>query len=199
MKLSLKSALQNHYQAQQLSPEQLQQLQQMQQAAQASARPAKPRHRPRWLAVVAICLAMVLSWQLFFVSQQGVPQQIADEVVYNHLNLKPLEVKGANFTDVSRYFSKLQFRPLVSRQVSLRGLAGARYCSIKTIPAAQYRLFDSEGRAETWYQVAYDVNIFGVIPDLDQAEQPLLRYSKGVGVKMWREKGVLFALTLSQK
>jgi len=196
MKQSLNSALQNHYQAKQLNSDQLQQLQQMQMAAQGS----KTRNAPRWVAATSVCVAIILAWQLFFTSSElARPQQIADEVVYNHLNLKPLEITGANFSDISQYFSKLPFRPITSERVSSRGLAGARYCSIKTIPAAQYRLYDSSGRAETWYQVAYDASTFGEIPNSELGEQPLVRYSKGVGVKIWREKGVLFALTVSHQ
>ena len=51
-----------------------------------------------------------------------IPQQIAEEVVNNHLNLKPLEVKTGSINAVRGYFTKLDFMPVESSLQALNDL-----------------------------------------------------------------------------
>lgn len=208
MKQPLKNSVREHYHQQQLNAKQLESLLSLQSdgakvSGDVSNLQAKRRDRRTWVvAMVAVsaCVSIVLFWPLFMRSLNTVelPQLIANEVVMNHLNLKPLESRGSNFVEVSRYFRKLPFRPIKPSILSLRGLAGARYCSLQTVPAAQYRLFGKKGRPKTVYQVAYSAAVFGAIPSLSQGQRPLLRYSHGVRVEIWREKGILFAVAAGE-
>lgn len=43
----------------------------------------------------------------------------------------------------------------------------------------------------TLYQVAYDVQQFGNMPDRGKGEQPISQTVQGVAVKMWVEQGIM--------
>lgn len=124
------------------------------------------------------------------------PQQIAEEVVNNHLNLKPLEVKTGSINAVRGYFTKLDFMPVESSLQALNDLQliGGRYCSLQGITAAQLRMRQGES-LQTLYETEYLPDVFGDIPSLEKGEAPLVVYAKGIKVKVWVEKGLLFALT----
>ena len=124
------------------------------------------------------------------------PQQIAEEVVNNHLNLKPLEVKTGSINEVRGYFTKLDFMPVESSLQALNNLQliGGRYCSLQGITAAQLRMKQGEN-LQTLYETEYLPDVFGDIPSLENDEAPLVVYAKGIKVKVWVEKGLLFALT----
>ena len=124
------------------------------------------------------------------------PQQIAEEVVSNHLKLKPLEVKTGSMDAVRGYFTKLDFMPVESSLQTLNNLQliGGRYCSLQGITAAQLRMQQGEN-LQTLYETEYVPDVFGDIPSLDKGETPLVVYAKGIKVKVWAEKGLLFALT----
>lgn len=124
------------------------------------------------------------------------PQQIAEEVVSNHLKLKPLEVKTGSINAVRGYFTKLDFMPVESSLQALDNLQliGGRYCSLQGITAAQLRMKQGEN-LQTLYETEYVPDVFGDIPSLEKGEEPLVVYAKGIKVKVWLEKGLLFALT----
>ena len=126
------------------------------------------------------------------------PQQIAEEVVNNHLNLKPLEVKTGSINVVRGYFTKLDFMPVESSLQALNNLQliGGRYCSLQGITAAQLRMKQGDN-LQTLYETEYLPGVFGDIPSLEKDEAPIVVYAKGIKVKIWVEKGLLFALTNS--
>jgi hypothetical protein len=127
---------------------------------------------------------------------ENMPQLIAVEVVNNHLNMKPLEVKAATLSKVRGYFTKLNFMPVGSKLDAMASLQllGGRYCSLQGITAAQLRLKQGKN-LQTLYQTEYISAVFGGFPYLEKGEEPLIVYAKGVKVKIWVEKGLLFALT----
>jgi hypothetical protein len=127
---------------------------------------------------------------------QTMPQQIAEEVVSNHLKLKPLEVKTGSINAVRGYFTKLDFMPVESSLQALNNLQliGGRYCSLQGITAAQLRMKQGEN-LQTLYETEYVPDVFGDIPILEKGEEPQVVYAKGIKVKVWVEKGLLFALT----
>jgi len=145
-----------------------------------------------FVAVVALFVMTQFPWD----TSKDMPRLIAEEVVKNHLKLKPLEVKAETINAIRGYFSKLEFMPVESSMVSDNGmqLIGGRYCSLQGITAAQLRM--KQGRnLQTLYQTQYLPDVFGQLPKLEKGEAPLIVYAKGIKVKIWVEKGLLFALT----
>lgn len=123
---------------------------------------------------------------------------IAQEVVGNHLNMKPLEVRASTIAGVKEYFTQLDFVPVDSELLKGKSitLIGARYCSIQGKIAAQLRYQQaSSSGLDTLYQTEYRQDVFGYLPDVSKGEEPAIEYAKGVGVTIWVEKGILFALT----
>ncbi len=198
MKQSLNQALREHLDAKQLTSSQLERLQSLQ---QESCIPAKRRQLPLWFgsaAVVLMVLTLTLVWQGMFAGQTTLVEDIAAEVVKNHLNRKPLEINTAQISDIRRYFTRLQFKPIASRYLTERGLIllGGRYCSLQGIAAAQLRFKSlAKDDVHTLYEVGYDPKVFSQLPNYDQNELPLSTWSRGIKVTLWVEKGVLFALT----
>ncbi|NOY17659.1 MAG: hypothetical protein GXP23_12210 [Gammaproteobacteria bacterium] len=154
------------------------------------------------LPAIAIILVAVIA--IFMTSPiprdipKDMPRLIAEEVVKNHLKLKPLEIKAGTINAIRGYFSKLEFMPIESSVVSDEDmqLIGGRYCSLQGVTAAQLRM--KQGRSlQTLYQTQYLPDVFGYIPQIEKDESPLVVYARGIKVKIWVEKGLLFALTES--
>jgi hypothetical protein len=201
MKTPLNEALRAHVESQQLDKIQLQELLDLQQ----QRHPANRRITYRgWLAVAASSLLIALVVGLLQVNpvgfQQDLVAEIAAEVVDNHLHMKPLEIEGNELASIGAYFDRLDFQPIESRYLTDIGLdlLGGRYCSLQSITAAQLRFKSlGSGKLHTLYQVGYDPAVFKALPNLDEGDQPISVFNKGVKVTIWVEKGVLLALTES--
>lgn len=129
----------------------------------------------------------------------SIGQKIANEVAYNHLKLKPLEVTSSLLPEVSSYFTELDFSPVESSIIKAAPweLLGARYCSIQGFAAAQIRYKNSKsGQLESFYEAEYKPEIHGSIPKVENGERPLKEFAKGIGVEIWVEKGLLMARTV---
>ena len=127
-----------------------------------------------------------------------VAERIAQEVASNHLKLKPLEVQAADMDAIRTYFGELDFVPVDSELLASAEaeLIGGRYCSIQGVTAAQLRVRGREGEGlSTLYQAPYQPDRHGDLPRLGQGETPLTLWAQGLPVRIWVEKGVLFALT----
>ncbi len=153
----------------------------------------------KWFSLVASFLIAALVFTGLIYKEADTNQvlyEIAAEVSYNHLNLKPLEVASNNFLQVTGYFKRLDFNPLISSQVSaLAGdLIGGRYCSIKGNIAAQLRMQDKLGRMSTLFESRYNKDDFKMLPVLEKGESPVSLHVDGQQVSMWIEKGVVMAL-----
>lgn len=149
--------------------------------------------------ITALFTAMLLP-RLDPVDKESMLQLIANEVVKNHLKLKPLEVHTNNIDGLRHYFTQLDFLLIESNQIRnfTDNLLGARYCSIQGITAAQLRLKNSTSHSpDTLYQTEYRKAVFGTLPDITRGKKPLIAYAKGIKVKVWVEKGLLFAMTES--
>jgi hypothetical protein len=199
MKTPLNEALRAHVESQQLNKIQLQELLDLQQRYQ----PAERRMTYRgWYVAAASSLLIALVAGLMQMNPVGLRQdlvaEIAAEVVDNHLHMKPLEIEGNELVGIRAYFNRLDFQPIESRYLADIGLdlLGGRYCSLQSITAAQLR-FKSIGsdKLHTLYQVGYDPAVFKALPNLDEGDQPVSVFDKGVKVTIWVEKGVLLALT----
>ncbi|GMT41031.1 MAG: hypothetical protein IEMM0001_1766 [bacterium] len=201
MKQSLKQQVNQHIEQVELSGQRLTELE-----ALINPQTGKESRRGRYyggkLAAAGIFFVAVVT--IFMVSQfprdatKDMPQRIAEEVVKNHLKLKPLEVKAGTINAIRGYFSKLEFMPVESSMPSLNGmqLIGGRYCSLQGITAAQLRMKQGQN-SQTLYQTQYLPDVFGQLPQLEKGESPLVVYARGIKVKIWVEKGLLFALTES--
>lgn len=198
MKYSLKESVNKQMNSIQLSTDQLSKLNALQSSVE------KQRHSFLWWHSMVGVAAMVMLTVLFLPDRvinrdSGLMiNEIAVEVVKNHLNQKPLEVNGNQLSNIKDYFIRLDFAPVESEFLQSKdiSLMGGRYCSLQGITAAQLRFKSiSEEGTNTLYQVGYDPEIFKLLPDFDNGEAPITVYSKGIKVTIWVEKGVLFALT----
>lgn len=179
------------------------------QDSSASVKSQRNLKRGQWwmyAGAISICASVVLVfsiviWPALFLPNYS--QEIANEVVKNHLKLKPLDVASHSFNDVRDYFSDLDFSPVdtLSRNIdasdrsfakSSLSLVGGRYCSVRGTIAAQLRYHDAQDSVSTLYQTAYDEKQHGRIPDKNQ--KPFLVESKGLDVTLWKEKDVLMVL-----
>ncbi len=197
MTTPLKKALRDHVGRRGLQGHQLERLEQLLRA-RASPRRVLPMGW-HWvgaagLFVFAFVLGLMLPWPE---TASDMPLRIAEEVVGNHLKLKPLEVQGRDLAKLGEYFSELDFVLRDSGELAVAGLdlLGGRYCSLQGNSAAQLRLRDAQGRLHTLYQVPYDRAAFSDLPRVEEGEKPQQVYASGVGVRIWVEKGILFALT----
>jgi hypothetical protein len=123
--------------------------------------------------------------------------RIAEEVAANHLHLKPLEIETGSISDIRDYFTQLDFRPVESEMMILDALelVGGRYCSVQGVTATQLRLRDAEeSTSRTLYQVPYEPDRFGPLPQIEAGQYPLMLTARGLDVAVWVEKGILFAL-----
>lgn len=166
------------------------------------------------LAKVASVLVFVSMFMLFqwYQSPEHLTQQIANEVVKNHLKLKPLDVETHSMRGIQTYFTQLDFMPSASsvlqQQYALTEdrLIGGRYCTIKGVTAAQLRFTTSNpvtpdtnnSAISTLYQVPYDADLHGEMPDTTNGELPKQLMVKGMSVSLWKEKGLLFALVTQE-
>ncbi|MCG8314740.1 MAG: hypothetical protein MI976_16145 [Pseudomonadales bacterium] len=153
--------------------------------------------------IAFVCLAMVGS--VFYFSHSDYSEQIAREVVHNHLKLKPLDVEAKSLPGVRKNLTQLDFALVQSDVLQTRyhmsdqQLLGGRYCSVKGIPAAQlrYQVADramSRDSLRTLYQVPYNKELHGMIPHVDQGESATQVMMKGLYVYLWVERGLLMVL-----
>ncbi len=197
MNRPLKQSVREHLESNTLTDKQLQQLESL-------SRQATPEIVRRYSiyplafagAVAAFLLAFLLAPMI--IEQGDMRERIAMEVATNHIKLKPLEIETSNIEGIRDYFKKLDFLPVNSRLVSEAGfeLIGGRYCSLQGITAAQLRLKKpGSSVVQTLYQTEYRKDIFEAMPQLEEGEEPVDIHVKGIKIKIWVEKGLLFAIT----
>ncbi|MGF1548575.1 MAG: hypothetical protein ACFCUG_14745 [Thiotrichales bacterium] len=196
MKMPLRQAVRQHLNSQHLSESHLERLQQL-----TPSRPPVSRRMAWSRAAFASVLLLAVSISLSFLWQNhkvdNIAQRIAEEVALNHLKLKPLDIEADQISALAAYFTRLDFAVRDSSLITETGgmrLLGGRYCSVLAAPAAQLHLQRAEGEVLTLYEAAYDPQTFHNLPNLDQGEQPLVLYARGIRVAIWIEKGLLFAL-----
>lgn len=169
-------------------------------AEDAHAKGAAPRGvRIYWgvaavVSIVAVALA-AMQYGAFAPFTADVHQRIADEVATNHLKLKPLEVQSGDMVAVRRFFEPLDFGLIESSRLENTPwrMAGGRFCTIRGEAAAQLRMHDDRGGVQTVYQVPYEPAAHRDVPDVLRGATPLTLYSQGLEVRLWQERGLLFA------
>ncbi len=197
MNRPLKQAVIEHLESSSLSDEQLHQLESLAgQAAPETVRRISVFTLAAAGAVAVFLLAFLLTPLL--VEQGDVRERIAMEVAGNHIKLKPLEVETRSIEGIRDYFEKLDFMPVSSELVSGYGLelVGGRYCSLQGVTAAQLRVTrPGSDDVQTLYQTEYIKDVFKELPVIEEGNEPVDLYVKGIKVRIWVEKGLLFALT----
>lgn len=131
-------------------------------------------------------------------NQSNIQERIAMEVVANHIKLKPLEIETNSIEKIRSYFKRLDFVLVNSQLVKQLGLEliGGRYCSLQGNIAAQLRVRKpGTNNVQALYQTEYRKDVFENMPTLEEGDEPVDIYVKGVKVTIWVEKGLLFALT----
>lgn len=198
--LPLKEAVTHKVEQVNLKPNDLEHLMAMQKAAFNEPTPsqANSRNKTWYLTTIAACISFVIVSLLMvpylFISKDF-SESIALEVVNYHIKQSPLDVKANSFSGIQKYFTKLDFVPqrssLTDKLVGSSSIMlGGRYCSIKGITAAQLRYKQKEDII-TLYEVDYDAEHFGDIPNIDTGEPPKTLMLKGLAVNMWVEMGLL--------
>ena len=200
MNLPLKQAVRNHFKQHVLSQDRLNRLESLLKGNEP--RPKGRRHITGPLiswSVAATIVVLLLVTMLFPPgSMDTIPmtEQIALEVARNQLKLKPLDVETDNMESIRSYFTDLEFVPVESSLLASAELVGGRYCSIQSVPAAQLRIaVPYSNRLQTLYQTEYRRDVFGPLPVLEKGNAPVTVNVKGITVRIWVEKGLLFALT----
>jgi len=151
-------------------------------------------------ALVAVPITIVVAWLILQPRISSLPavtiyQSIADEVATNHMKLKPLEISSGNISEVRNFFSSLGFTLIESAMFENTRwqITGGRFCTIQGEAAAQLRMRDTQGRTQTIYQVPYEPTLHQDLPNLIQGKPPMKLYSRGLEVRLWRERGLLIA------
>ena len=191
-KVNLRRGVKHHFDEHSLGEAKLQELEAMLADSPPAVKSTSFYQRLAPFSVAASLFVMAVSL-LFLVQTEGdVRQKIASEVAQNHINMRPLEVSSNQFDDLKEYFTELNFVLVDSDRLNLSLLKGARYCSIQGKIAAQIRfkgLSSEEG--VTHYQVEYDPDLYGPMPDVSQGKTPITLSQKGLSVSMWVERGLL--------
>jgi hypothetical protein len=206
MNRPLKQVVRQHFEQRALSTDQLERLEAL--MAVNAPRPAGRRLIAKSLigwpaaAAIAALLAVIMLLPPGPVDEVPMTYRIAMEVARNHIKLKPLDVETDNMDGIRRYFTDLEFSPVKSQLLASSNLQllGGRYCSIQSVPAAQLRVSapDKHG-LKTLYQSEYRKDVFGPLPVLENGGIPVEVNVKGITVRIWVEKGLLFALTEEAK
>ncbi len=202
MNRQLKQAVRDHFEQRTLSQDRLERLESLLRVSEPRRTDRHPVTRPlfTWSVVAAIAALLVITVLFPPGPMNNVPmtERIALEVARNHIKLKPLDVETDNMEGIRGYFTDLEFVPVESTLLASADLelVGGRYCSIQSTPAAQLRItVPYSNRLQTLYQTEYRKDIFGPLPVLEQGNAPVNVNVKGITVRIWVEKGLLFALT----
>lgn len=196
-KQRLSDAVKAYYDSQSLDDNTLDHYQQLQ---RTEAEPNQVQHARRYsmAAIMSVLLVAMISWQ-FYPIQNDMGLEIAQEVAKNHIKMKPLEVKSDQIDDLRQYFTQLDFALIEPNALSHHTLKGARYCSIQGVTAAQFRYHGQDtANGITVYEVDYQPDIFGDIPDIERGESPREIQLKGLLLKLWVEKGLLLVSAQEQ-
>lgn len=153
---------------------------------------------PNWLypavgGLAAGIMVMLLNSPFTYNSPEDIQQRIANEVLTNHLHLKPLDVNTDSISQVKTYMDRLNFNPKLSINLPSKQttLIGGRYCTLQGVIAAQLKLLMPSGEVITYYEAAYDKKRFGKLPKTENNEKPILIKENGFTMRMWQESDLV--------
>ncbi len=197
MSKPLKNSVREHLESKSLTAIQLQKLESLVDNVEQESAPRNFKYALLVSTVLAVfVLALFVLPQV--TEQPDMREKIALEVASHHLKLKPLEIETSSIKSIRDYFTRLDFLPMNSQLISDAGLelVGGRYCSLQGITAAQLRVKKpGSDVVQMLYQVEYRKDVFDKMPLIEEGELPVEVYVKGIKVKIWVEKGLLFVLS----
>lgn len=168
-------------------------------AALVDRGPAQPGRR-RFLetAVSVAAAATVGYWGLFglraFRDTSNL-QTLADEIAYNHLYEKPLDVASASMAELRDAFAGVGFL-LQEAPFELPAgaeLIGGRHCSIASVPAVMLR-YRVGADVVGICQARFDPARHRGVPDMQVAAAPATAMARGLKVSLCHDRGVLMAM-----
>lgn len=207
-KKPLREALREQFQEQRLDAMQLDALRSRIDAAAASTPSVVPATVPqpgrrRFLALAASVSAAgaVGYWGLFGLtafSNQSNVQALADEIAYNHLYDKPLDVASASLSELREAFAGVGFllQEIPFQLPSGAQLFGARHCSIASVPAVMLR-YRVGADVIGVCQARFDPARHRGVPDLQVAAAPTTAMARGLKVSLCHDRGVLMAMAIA--
>ena len=168
-------------------------------AAATDQRPAQPGRRRFFAMAASVAAAATVGyWGLFglraFRDTSNL-QSLADEIAYNHLYEKPLDVASASMAELRDAFAGVGFL-LQEAPFELPAgaeLIGGRHCSIASVPAVmlRYRIgADVLGIC----QARFDPARHRGVPDMQVAAAPATAMARGLKVSLCHDRGVLMAM-----
>tara|TARA_R110002049_G_scaffold124479_1_gene279942 strand:- start:26598 stop:27203 length:606 start_codon:yes stop_codon:yes gene_type:complete len=201
MKQKLKKTVNDFVESQQLNHKQLQELTKILNSRQENNKWTDSIRMGAVAVVFLLVMVLGIFWSIWEHNHADVSQLIAEEVSYNHLKMKPMEVASTSLNDMRDYFNELDFSLSQSQFVINNNLqlVGGRYCSIQGETAAQLRMKDAlTGNIQIVYQAPYNKELFRELPNLQEGQEPVRHFVNGIGVDIWVEKGILFARSFDQ-
>jgi hypothetical protein len=191
-KIPLKQGVAELFSEQTLNVAQLRQLR----AAADQGAPQRPERR-RWLSAAAVLVAGtgIGIWA----TRRGAGDQnlmlMAEEVAYNHLSYRSIDVAGTSIAELRPAFASLGFALLdAPSDPVLVGaeLVGGRFCSVASVPAVQLR-YRVAGGDVTLCQARFDPVRHREAPDMAVAA-PAVVHARGMRVSLCHMQGVLVAV-----
>lgn len=206
-KKPLRDALRERFQEQRLDAVQLEALRARLDAAVASPAhggPASPLTQPparrRFLALAASVTAAgaVGYWGLFGLKafrDTSNLQTLADEIAFNHLYEKPLDVVSASMVELRDAFAGVGFllQEAPFQLPAAAELIGGRHCSIASVPAVMLR-YRVGADVIGICQARFDPARHRGVPDMQVAAAPATAMARGLKVSLCHDRGVLMAM-----
>ena len=199
----INEALNEHYSSKTLSDSQLDQLMVMQ-ATHTNETTIKTGFSRflsdvrgyRYAFYATACMLMIMCLVVAFSMLKAPPlsKRIMNEIAYNHKQDMPIEVASNSLDEIRNYLNKLSFPIISPSALALPDwqFLGGRYCSINGKLAAQLKIKNlKDDTIYTLYQASTEAGI-------DQSgEARVTQMIDGIGVSIWREKGLLLGLASS--
>ena len=127
MKAPLKKTIQNKFKDVLLSEDKLDALMALQDKEANTQAGSNKHNKVLSFSMLGLAALVLLTLSLFLVmpfNQSSMALKIANEVTHNHFKLKPLEIQSSILSDVSNYFTKLDFKPISSKSLNNKKLIG---------------------------------------------------------------------------
>jgi hypothetical protein len=191
-KIPLKQGVAELFCDQSLTTAQLRQLR----AAADQGLPQQPERR-RWLGAAAVLVAGagLGVWAVRRTPGEQNLMLMAEEIAYNHLSYRIMDVAGASIAELRPAFAPLGFALLdAPSDPALEGgeLIGGRFCSVASVPAVQLR-YRTAGGDVTMCQARFDPVRHRQTPDM-AVSAPAMVHARGMRVSLCHMQGVLLAI-----
>lgn len=169
------------------------------QTAPADQGPAQPGRRRFFATAASVAAAATVGyWGLFGVRafrDTSNLQTLADEIAYNHLYEKPLDVASASMAELREAFAGVGFLLQETPFALPPGaeLIGGRHCSIASVPAVMLR-YRVGADVVGICQARFDPARHRGVPDMQLAAAPATVMARGLKVSLCHDRGVLMAM-----